>query len=205
MQKRFSRFLILTLVVFISISWTLSTQAQTNNLDKATFAGGCFWCMEKPFEELSGVVETISGYTGGTTPNPSYEQVSSGTTGHIESVQVTYDPQQVSYPELLEVYWRNVDPLDDGGQFCDRGEQYETKIFYHDEEQQQLAEASKAAAAEEIGQALVTEIIPASTFYRAEDYHQNYYRTHPIRYRAYRFACGRDRRLEEVWGSAPSH
>ncbi|MGF1515162.1 MAG: peptide-methionine (S)-S-oxide reductase MsrA [Elainellaceae cyanobacterium] len=203
MQKRLSRLFAFVLILAASFSWSLATQAQTSDLNQATFAGGCFWCMEKPFEELAGVSEVISGYTGGEVENPTYEQVSSGTTGHIESVQITYDPQQVSYDELLEVYWPNVDPLDDGGQFCDRGGQYETKIFYHSEEQRQLAQASKAAAEEEIGKSIVTEIIPASTFYSAEDYHQNYYRTHPIRYRAYRFACGRDRRLEEVWGSSP--
>ncbi|MGF1537357.1 MAG: peptide-methionine (S)-S-oxide reductase MsrA [Elainellaceae cyanobacterium] len=205
MQKRLGRIFAVALIILVSVSWSLSTRAQTTDLERATFAGGCFWCMEKPFEALAGVTDVISGYTGGTVENPSYEQVSSGSTGHIESVQIIYDPQQIGYADLLDVYWRNVDPLDDGGQFCDRGEQYETRIFYHSDEQRRLAQQSKAAAEEELGEAIVTEIIPASSFYRAEDYHQNYYRTHPIRYRAYRFACGRDRRLQDVWGSAPAH
>jgi len=204
MHNRLSRFLALVLVAVVSFSWPLASQAQTTAaaVDRATFAGGCFWCMEKPFDQLAGVIETTSGYTGGSVENPTYQQVSQGWTGHIESVQVTYDPEQVSYADLLDVFWRNVDPLDDGGQFCDRGEQYETRVFYHDEEQRQLAEASKAAVNASLEAPIVTEVVPAATFYAAEDYHQNYYQTHPIRYRAYRFSCGRDRRLEALWGSA---
>ena len=169
---------------------------------RATFAGGCFWCMEHPFDELPGVIETTSGYTGGSVENPSYNQVSSGTTGHLESVQIEYDPGQISYEELLNVYWRNVDPVDGGGQFCDRGSQYRPAIFYHDTNQQQQAEASVQSLESSgiLDQPIAAELIAASEFYPAEDYHQNYYETHPIRYKVYRHACGRDQRLAEVWG-----
>ncbi|MEM9215554.1 MAG: peptide-methionine (S)-S-oxide reductase MsrA [Cyanobacteria bacterium P01_F01_bin.150] len=169
---------------------------------QATFAGGCFWCMEHPFDELLGVIETTSGYTGGSVEDPTYEQVSSGTTGHLESVQVEYNPDQVSYEDLLDVYWRNVDPMDGGGQFCDRGNQYRTAIFYHDTDQQQQAEASREMLEDSgiLNQPIATELIEASEFYPAEDYHQNYYETHPVRYKIYRYGCGRDQRLAEVWG-----
>jgi peptide-methionine (S)-S-oxide reductase len=167
---------------------------------KATLAGGCFWCMEPPFDKLPGVRSTTSGYTGGTLRSPSYEQVSSGTTGHIEVVQVLYDPSKVSYRQLLEVFWRNIDPLDGGGQFCDRGPQYRSAIFYHDEEQRRAASETKAALEKKFGRAIATEILPASDFWPAEEYHQDYYRKNPIRYKFYRNGCGRDRRLEEVWG-----
>lgn len=167
---------------------------------QATFAGGCFWCMEHPFDELSGVTNTTSGYMGGTVEAPSYRQVSSGTTGHAEVVQVEYDSDVISYETLLETFWRNVDPLDARGQFCDKGSQYRSIVFYHDEAQHQLAEASKADIGQQFEQPIATEILSAATFYPAEDYHQNYYQTHPARYRLYRFGCGRDQRLEELWG-----
>jgi peptide-methionine (S)-S-oxide reductase len=178
--------------------------AQSTGLAEATFAGGCFWCMEPPFDDLEGVVSTRSGYTGGQVDNPTYEQVSAGTTGHAEALQVSYDPARVSYERLLEVYWRNVDPLDRGGQFCDRGAQYRTAIFYHGEEQRRLAEASRAAlqAGGRLPGPIVTEIVPAGRFYPAEDYHQDYYRKNPVRYKFYRYSCGRDRRLETLWGAA---
>jgi peptide-methionine (S)-S-oxide reductase len=169
----------------------------------AIFAGGCFWCMEHPFDELDGVISTTSGYTGGHVANPTYHQVSSGTTGHAEAVQVVYDPAKIGYDKLLEVFWHNVDPLDAGGQFCDRGSQYRTGIFYTTEEQRRLAEASKKAL-EDSGRLpapIVTEIVEAGPFYPAEDYHQDYYKTNPVRYKFYRFTCGRDQRLEEVWGA----
>ena len=168
----------------------------------ATFAGGCFWCMEHPYDELEGVVSTTVGYTGGHKEDPTYAQVSAGWTGHAEAVQVVYNPQKVSYQKLLEVFWRNIDPLDGKGQFCDKGSQYRTAIFYHDENQKRLAEQSKKALEESkrFDQHIVTEITPASEFYRAEDYHQDYYKTHPFRYKFYRYACGRDQRLRELWG-----
>ena len=166
----------------------------------AVFAGGCFWCMEPPFDKLPGVVATTSGYTGGQKINPTYQEVSAGDTGHIEAVQITYEPKQVSYERLLEVFWRNVDSLDKGGQFCDRGSTYTTAIFYQSEEQKKLAEQSKAAVDKKLGKAVVTMIRPAATFYAAEDYHQDYYQKNPLRYKYYRYSCGRDQRLEELWG-----
>jgi len=173
----------------------------------ATFAGGCFWCMEPPYDKLDGVTATISGYTGGSKADPTYEEVSAGGTGHTEAVQITYDPSKVRYEQLLEVFWRNVDPLDAGGQFCDRGSQYRTGIFVHDEEQRRLAEASKQALVEgdRFDRPIVTEIEPAGAFYPAEDYHQDYYEKNPVRYKFYRWSCGRDQRLAELWGEPPTH
>ena len=167
---------------------------------KATFAGGCFWCMEPPYDELEGVTSTISGYIGGTKKDPTYEQVSAGTTGHTEAVQITYDPQKVSYEKLLEIFWRNIDPLTANAQFCDSGSQYRSGIFYHDEAQKKLAEASKKRIQTRFKQPVVTEITAASDFYPAEDYHQDYYKKNPIRYKIYRYGCGRDQRLKELWG-----
>jgi peptide-methionine (S)-S-oxide reductase len=174
---------------------------------KATFAGGCFWCMQAAFEGLPGVVSTTVGYTGGTTKDPSYEEVGSGDTGHVEAIQVEYDPGKVRYEALLDVFWHNVDPTDSAGQFCDRGTQYRSAIFYYDEEQKRLAEKSKAEAAKDLQVAdpIVTAIVPASAFYRAEEYHQNFYRKNPLRYRMYSKGCGRDGRRAEVWGRAPVH
>ena len=174
---------------------------------RATFAGGCFWCMEGPFDHVAGVVSTTSGYTGGTVKRPSYEEVSSGATGHAESVEVAYDPSKVSYAQLLEVFWHNVDPTDGGGQFCDRGNQYRTAIFVHDDEQRRLAEQSKKdlEASGRLKKKIVTEIVAASDFYPAEDYHQDYYKKNPVRYKFYRYNCGRDQRLKELWGEAAAH
>jgi peptide-methionine (S)-S-oxide reductase len=171
----------------------------------ATFAGGCFWCMEPPFDALPGVLSTTSGYTGGHVADPSYDQVSEGGTGHAESVQVVYDPQRVRYAELLEVFWRNVDPLDGGGQFCDRGAQYRSAIFVHDAEQRRQAEESKREVTARLGKPVATQIVDAARFYPAEAYHQDYARRNPIRYRFYRGGCGRDARLRELWGEAPAH
>ena len=171
------------------------------------FAGGCFWCMEPPFDALDGVLATTSGYTGGRVENPSYQQVSEGGTGHREAVRVEYDPARVSYPKLLDVFWHNVDPLDGGGQFCDRGPQYASAIFAADAEQRRLAEASKRALeqSKRFDQPIATEILDAGPFYPAEDYHQDYARENPLRYRYYRSRCGRDARLEAVWGAASAH
>lgn len=166
----------------------------------ATFAGGCFWCMEHPFDEIDGVISTTSGYTGGHIKAPSYEQVSSGTSGHYETEQVRYDPDKVDYQKLLDVYWHNIDPFDAGGQFCDRGPQYRAAIFYHDQRQEQLARQSKARLQEKVGPGheIVTQILPAQEFYPAEEYHQNFYQKNPVRYKFYRYGCGRDGRLDEV-------
>ena len=168
---------------------------------KATFAGGCFWCMEPPYDELEGVISTISGYIGGTKKNPTYEEVSAGTTGHAEVVQVTYDPRRVTYQKLLDVFWRNIDPLTADAQFCDSGSHYRSAIFYHDETQKGLAEKSKKSLQKRFKQPIVTEIAPATEFYPAEDYHQDYYKKNPVRYKIYRYGCGRDQRLNELWGS----
>lgn len=167
----------------------------------ATFAGGCFWCMEPPFDNLDGVLETTSGYTGGHKDNPAYREVSSGITGHLEALQVTYDPAKVSYETLLDVFWKNVDPLDPYGQFCDKGEQYRTAIFYHSEDQRTAAEASKEALNKSgrFDRPVDTRIIKASTFWPAEDYHQDYYKKNPVRYKFYRYNCGRDQRLKKLW------
>jgi peptide-methionine (S)-S-oxide reductase len=173
------------------------------HLEKATFAGGCFWCMEEAFDDLPGVVAAVSGYTGGRVPHPSYEQVSSGGTGHAESVEILFDPARISYRKLLDVFWHNVDPTDAGGQFCDRGDQYRSEIFYHGEEQKREAEESKREIekTKTFPQPIVTKIVPASTFWPAEDYHQHYAKKNPVRYRFYRNGCGRDRRLHELWGT----
>lgn len=181
-------------------SASMTEMAGSGDLAKATFAGGCFWCMEAPFDEIDGVVSTTSGYTGGHVEDPSYEQVSAGRTGHAEAVQIAYDPEKVSYEELLHVFWRNVDPTDAGGQFCDRGTQYRTGIFVHSEEQQRLAESSKEEATRRLGKEVVTRIETAGPFYPAEKYHQDFYDKNPIRYKTYRLGCGRDRRLRELWG-----
>jgi len=179
---------------------------EDENLASAIFAGGCFWCTESDFEKVDGVVEVVSGYTGGDEENPTYEQVSSGTTGHYEAVQVYYDPLKISYAELLDVFWRHVNPTDAGGQFVDRGPQYRSAIFYHDEEQKALAEKSKAAmdSSGVFKAPLVTPIIPLKQFYPAEKYHQDYYKENPIRYKWYRSGSGRDQYLVSIWGNMPA-
>ncbi len=168
--------------------------------DVAIFAGGCFWCMEGPFDKLDGVISTTSGYTGGHTENPTYKATSSGSTGHYEAVQIEYDSEKVSYPKLLDVYWMNVDPFDARGQFCDKGPQYRAAVFTMNEEEKELAIKSKNALLQKISSkaTMITEILPAKTFYPAEDYHQDYYLKNPIRYKYYRYGCGRDKRLKKV-------
>ncbi len=177
-------------------------QSASGKTETAIFAGGCFWCMEHPFDELDGVISTTSGYTGGSKDNPTYEQVSSGTTGHAESMKVVYDPAKVGYEKLLDVFWHNIDPVSTDGQFCDHGNQYRSAIFYGSDEQKQLADASKKKwqHSGKLSQPITTEITAASTFYPAEDYHQDYYMKNPVRYKFYRYNCGRDNRLETVWG-----
>ncbi|MDX1626175.1 MAG: peptide-methionine (S)-S-oxide reductase MsrA [Wenzhouxiangellaceae bacterium] len=168
----------------------------------ATFGGGCFWCMEPPYDEVDGVLSTTSGFMGGDLENPSYEQVTYGDTGHVEVVQVRYDPERVGYEELLDIYWPNVDPLDAGGQFCDRGDSYRPVIFVHGERQRDLAEASKREVAERFEQEIVVPVEQAGAFWPAEKYHQDYYEKNPVRYKYYRWRCGRDDRLEELWGES---
>ena len=176
-------------------------------LEKATFARGCFWCMETPFEELKGVQEVVSGYTGGQKVNPTYNEVSAGQTGHAESVQVVYDPSQISYEELLDIFWHNIDPTTVDQQFVDAGNQYRSAIFYHNEEQKKLALASKEKweKAGVFGKPIVTEIVPAAAFYPAEDYHQGYCKRNPFKYKFYRLNSGRDQYLEKIWGKKTKH
>jgi len=185
---------------------TVGGQAADARYEKATFAGGCFWCMEPPFDDLPGVISTTSGYTGGRTKNPTYEQVSSGGTGHTEAVEVVYDPSKITYARLLDVFWKNIDPITPNAQFCDIGTQYRSAIYYHNEEQKRLAEASKKVL-ENSGrfkQPIVTEIAAVSPFYRAEEYHQDYYKKNPVRFKFYKYRCGRDQRLQELWGTSSS-
>ena len=193
-----------------ALAWTAGAQtpaAKTPGakpgLAKATFAGGCFWCMEAPFDRVKGVVSTTSGYTGGRVKSPTYEAVSAGGTGHAESVQVLFDPAKVTYAQLLEVFWHNIDPLTKDAQFCDHGSQYRSAIFFHDEEQRRQAEQSKKALEESkrFPRPIVTEIVAASEFYPAEEYHQDFYLRNVERYMSYRMGCGRDRRLKELWGA----
>ncbi|MDP1962533.1 MAG: peptide-methionine (S)-S-oxide reductase MsrA [Reyranella sp.] len=191
-----------TLLTLLAL--TLSpAQAQTRAV--AIFAGGCFWCMEPPFDKLDGVLATTPGYIGGTKADPTYEQVTSGRTGHYEALQVEYDPTRVSYQRLLDVFWRNIDPLDATGQFCDKGPQYRSAIFAVDDAQRAAAEASKATLDKsgKLPGRIVTEILPAAKFYPAEAYHQDYYRKNPAAYTYYRWGCGRDKRLERLWGPPP--
>jgi peptide-methionine (S)-S-oxide reductase len=182
----------------------IAKAAESPRVAKATFAGGCFWCMEQPFDELPGVLETLSGYTGGHKVNPTYEDVAGGGTGHAEAVQISYDPSRISYGRLLEVFWHNIDPTAKDRQFCDAGHQYRSAIFVHDQEQRLIAEQSRLALKQSgrFHALISTEIVTASRFYPAEDYHQNYYRENPIRYHYYRFSCGRDQRLEDLWGTS---
>lgn len=191
------RLLILIFIVTASIPVYAA-----QNLAKATFAGGCFWCMEPAFEKLQGVTAVVSGYTGGQKKNPTYEEVSSGSTGHAESVQVLYDPSKISYAELLKAFWHNVDPTQSDGQFCDIGNQYRSAIFYGTANEKQLAEKSKVEAQKQLQRPVVTQIVPASQFYAAEEYHQDFYKKNPVRYSTYRMGCGRDGRLKELWGDA---
>ncbi len=199
--------ILLTLAGLATLALAPSANAQPDDkagaekTEVAIFAGGCFWCMEAPFDKLDGVISTTSGFAGGTTPNPVYPATG---TDHTEVVRIVYDPSKVSYDKLLNVFWRNIDPVDAGGQFCDRGPQYRTGIFYQSAEQKRLAEASKAKldATANLGKPIVTEISPGLAFYPVQEYHQDYYKKNPIQYKIYRYNCGRDKRLEELWGSA---
>jgi peptide-methionine (S)-S-oxide reductase len=206
MEKRIARSLaVLATLVGLGCGMALAQSAPpaAGQQAKAIFAGGCFWCTEADFDKVDGVISTTSGYTGGKEPNPSYEQVSSGKTGHTEGVEIVYDPAKVSYQKLLDVFWRNHDPLAKDRQFCDRGMQYRPGIFYTSDEQRRLAEASKQAVQQRLAPRVVqTEITKAGAFYAAEDYHQDYYKKNPLRYKFYRLNCGRDQRLEELWGKS---
>ena len=191
------------LIILALVSFSSAHAADTSKLSKATFAGGCFWCMEEAFQEVAGVVSVTSGYTGGRTVNPSYEQVSAGGTGHAEAVEVVFDPARISYGDLLMVFWRNIDPTTPDRQFCDQGNQYRAAIFYHDEQQKRLAEESrrKIEQAKPFKEPIVTQLVPASAFYPAEEYHQDFYKKNPIKYKVYKYGCGRAKRLEELWSA----
>lgn len=190
-------FLVLMLVVPVS---AFASDHPDINKQKAIFAGGCFWCMQPPYDKQEGVIETVVGYTGGEKENPTYEDVSTGTSGHYEVVEVTYDPAKVSYDQLLDIYWKNIDPLNADGQFCDIGKQYKTAIFYLNDEQRKAADASKTSAETKMKKSFATEILPAKVFYPAEEHHQKYYLKNPVRYNVYKAQCQRDKRLGEVWG-----
>ena len=201
--------LLLALLLITGLPVTVSAAGNDANpppraprLEKATFAGGCFWCMEEALDKVEGVVSTTSGYTGGQKPNPTYEEVSAGGTGHAESVQVLFDPSKISYEKLVNVFWHNIDPTTPDRQFCDKGRQYRSAIFYHNENQKRLAEESKKLLEQSkaFKEALVTEIVPASEFYPAEEYHQDFYQKNPFRYKFYKYSCGRAQRLQELWG-----
>ncbi|MAF35329.1 methionine sulfoxide reductase [Candidatus Woesearchaeota archaeon] len=190
---------VVAIIILLLACTPVETQPLPEGLATATFAGGCFWCTESDFEHVPGVAGAISGFSGGEEENPSYKQVASGKTGHVEAVQVHYDPHQASYDELLHKYWRTINPTDDSGQFIDRGHQYTTAIFYASEEEKKLAEASKQEISQHFDEPIVTRIVPATTFYPAEDYHQNYYKKNPVRYVVYRGGSGRDQFLEKQW------
>jgi len=213
-MRRRIRFLVplLALVLFGVLARAdepiVATGPAPTGLEKAAFAGGCFWCMQRPYDDLPGVVSTTVGYTGGEKVNPTYHEVSAGGTGHFESIEVVYDPRKVAYEKLLDVFWHNIDPTNAHGQFCDYGSQYRTAIFVADDAQRKAAEAGRKAleASGVLKHPIVTEILKAGTFWKAEDYHQSYYRKNPIRYSIYRSGCGRDARLKELWGdAAPKH
>ena len=202
MRLRYGWVLLLSGCLAGAMNATASEESMTTT--HATFAGGCFWCMQPPFDTLPGVVQTTVGYTGGTKADPTYEEVCSGTTGHTEAIDVVYDPAKVSYAQVLDVFWHNIDPTQPDGQFADHGRQYRTVIYYHNDDQRRQAEASKQqlAASGTFSRPIVTEIAPASTFYPAEDYHQQYYKKNAIHYKLYRIGSGRDGFLRRTWGSA---
>jgi len=203
----FNKIITSLLIIISGVIFMLSADAAEKKLEKATFAGGCFWCMEPPYEKLDGVKEVLSGYTGGQKKNPTYEEVSAGGTGHAEAVQIVYDPEKVSYEKLLNIFWHNIDPTAKNRQFCDVGSQYRSAIFYHNEQQRVSALKSKELIekTKTFKEPIVTEIVQATVFYPAEDYHQNYYKKNPVRYKVYRFNCGRDKRLKELWGDAAGY
>ena len=194
--------LILLVVVFSNV--LLQPVVESGEPAKAYFAGGCFWCMEEAFEKVDGVIAAVSGYMGGTAQNPSYEEESSGRTGHAESIEVLYDPSKVTYNQLLEAFWRNVDPITPSAQFCDHGTQYRAAIFYQNDQEKRFAEESKQAIeqSKRFTQPIVTQIVMASQFYTAEEYHQDFYKKNPIRYKFYKYNCGRAQRLDELWGKS---
>lgn len=200
-MRRQAAISLLTVAILFIGAWTGQAAADAV-LGKAYFAGGCFWCMEEAFEKVEGVLSVTSGYMGGTVANPSYEDVSAGRTGHAESVEVVYDPAKVSYQKLLDAFWRNVDPVTPNAQFCDHGNQYRSAVFFQNDEEKRGAEASKQAIeqSKRFKDPIVTQIVMVAQFYPAEEYHQDFYKKNPIRYKFYKYNCGRAQRLEELWG-----
>lgn len=194
-------------LLLISLSAVTWAEQESTSRAEAIFAGGCFWCMEPPFDKLDGVISTTSGYSGGHIDNPTYKQVSAGTSGHLEVLQVVYNPDKVSYQQLLQTFWVNVDLLDGGGQFCDRGHHYSSAIFYANESERQAAQNSMLAIVDSgrFEKPIQTQLLAAAKFYPAEKYHQDYYQRNPVRYKYYRWNCGRDQRLEELWGDKAAH
>lgn len=187
--------------VFVFAAPIAADETKKTAVAVATFAGGCFWCVESDFDHVPGVTKTISGYTGGIIKNPTYRQVTAGNSGHIEAVQIYFDPSKTSYEKLLDVFWRSIDATDSGGQFCDRGASYATAIFANSPEQKRIAEASRAKLKKSgVLERVVTPVLTAGTFYPAEGYHQDYYTKNPLRYKFYRLSCGRDARVKELWG-----
>lgn len=204
-MKRLSGIVFVTTLLLTFLSSATAIEIDSN-YKVATLAGGCFWCMEGPFDKIDGVISTTSGYTGGHKKDPTYRQVSSGNTGHTEAIQVVYDPTKVSFDELLKVFWVNVDPLTDNAQFCDHGTQYRSGIFYHDDKQKQAALKTRDDVKNKFkGKTVFTEVTKFSEFYPAEEYHQDYYKKNSVRYNYYRWRCGRDARLEELWGKDAKH
>lgn len=201
MQRKWIMYLTACAVAISAGMWGMLLSTSGGATAKATFAGGCFWCMEEVFEGVAGVVSVTSGYTGGQVANPSYQDVSAGITGHAESVEVLYDPSKVTYAQLLDVFWRNVDPITPNQQFCDFGTQYRSAIFYHDDAQKLAAESSKKAIeqSKRFHEPIVTQIVAAGQFYPAEEYHQDFYKKNPFRYKAYKYNCGRAQRLSDLW------
>jgi peptide-methionine (S)-S-oxide reductase len=202
-MMKLSLALLLTLVFSLAFSLPITQAFAEGKNETAIFAGGCFWCMEPPFDKLDGVISTTSGYTAGDKKNPTYKEVSAGHTGHTEAIQIVFDPDKVSYAELLKVYWKNIDPVAVDRQFCDSGSQYRSGIYYLDETQASAANESfqQLENNKPFEEKIATEVLPASTFYPAEEYHQDYYQKNPVRYKYYRYRCGRDNRLEEIWGT----
>ena len=203
-MRRPAALLVLTVALFLLGAWNVQSTSQAAAdaaPGKAYFAGGCFWCMEEAFEKLEGVLSVTSGYMGGTVANPSYEAVSAGRTGHAESVEVVYDPAKVSYQKLLDAFWRNVDPITPNAQFCDHGSQYRSAVFFQTDEEKRAADTSKQSIEQSsrFKEPIVTQIVPAAQFYPAEEYHQDFYKKNPLRYKLYKYNCGRARRLEELW------
>jgi len=192
--------IMLMCVLYLGGGGSMAHAETAKNTKTALFAAGCFWCIQPPFDQMAGVLKTTVGYTAGHTENPSYQEVSKGTTGHTEAIEVTYNPEVVSYEKLLEVFWQNVDPFDAGGQFCDRGSQYRAGVYFKTPAEEATAKASAASIGHQFDQPVAVEIVKATSFYPAEEYHQGYYKKNPVRYKYYRYGCGRDKRLKAIWG-----